>query len=209
MKTFHSIRLLSMLLLLTLTGMQVSYATEIDYMLGQTKVRLSSTPGKSSLFVDIQQLGSEPVFVTFTDASGSVIQSRTVAGTSQFSRLFDLSKLPAGKYNISVSKTLMERIQPFALSAAGIELDSKAAFDKFFPMVQAREGNLDINHLLAGPGLVKVNILDAAGDKIFTENVTSTGVLNRRYDITALRTGKYTVDIQSEGNVFQSAFSVE
>lgn len=209
MKTIKSIRFILFFLGLVSMSLTTLQATEINYYLGKTTVNLSTEAGKQSLVLRLENTGSEKMLVTISDQDGNVLKSETVESAPSFTKRYDFSRLPEGDYTFSVSKTLMEKVQPFTITKKEVVVDESKAIDKFSPMIRTTANHLDVNLLLSGAADVKVIISNAAGDKVFGEKVASDRVFNRRYNLAALTAGEYTFEIKTEGKVFYKTFEVE
>lgn len=209
MKTMKSIRFFAFMLSFVFIGLNSLNATGIVYSLGKTTFNLTTESGSKSLLLKIENTGSERITVAIFDNTGSILKEETVNAAVPFSKRYDLSRLPAGDYTFSVSKTLMEKVLPFTISKTEVVLEEDKAFDKFSPMIALSGKHLDINFLLSGAGKVNVNLTNQSGEQVFTETVASDKVFNRRYNVKALTPGKYAVEVRAGGQSFFHDFIVE
>lgn len=209
MKTIKSIRFFMFFLGLVSLSLTTLQATEVNYFLGKTTVSLSTEAGKQSLLLHLENTGSEKMYVTIADHEGNVLKTEAVESAPSFTKRYDFSLLPEGEYTFSVSKTLMEKVQPFTVTGKEVLVDESKAIDKFSPMIQSKGDHLNVNLLMADAGVVKVIISNETGDQVFAEKVSSEKVFNRRYNLAALPAGDYTVEIKSEGKSFYQTIEVE
>ena len=144
--------------------------------------------------VEISGFGG-PVTVTLTEDKGEMLMMERISAGTAFSRALDLSHLPAGDYKITVASELKETIQPLRITAVDLILYEHQRQEYFAPVLRLRDRDLDVNWFNTRVANVEIVIYEANGQEIFSDSVRNVVRLERRYKLSDLRRGDYTVQI--------------
>lgn len=143
--------------------------------------------------------------IAFRDQDGRILYSTTLKGGERYAKKLDLNNLPNGKYMLEVENKLSFTATPLDVSAvsAVAQLDGQVTISK--PLVHQNGGKLDI--ILASDSAADVTIYDNNARKIATETVAGTS--HKRFDLTKLEKGDYTVMVKTGGRNFIQSVSLD
>ncbi len=136
---------------------------------------------------------SSALAITLSNEKGQVLMEEEVPPSKSFSKILDLSKLRPGQYSIQVASELRETVQPLYITAADIILYEGQRVEHFAPSARLTGRHLDVNWFNTRVATMEVAILDAHGTEIFKDTLRNVVRVERRYNLSNLRRGQYTV----------------
>lgn len=135
-----------------------------------------------------------PVSLHLKAEKGEVLVEETVPLGAAYAKVFNLSQLPTGRYELYVGSETRDVVQPLLVTAADVILHEEQRREYFAPTVLLRDRNLDINWFNTRiAGQVEVAILDHAGTLVFRDDIKNVFRLERRYRLELLPRGQYTL----------------
>lgn len=164
--------------------------------------------GNKTFVLSMQQPLHQKAEFRIEDESGLVLFSETIAAGQKLSKKYNLSNLPAGAYTLSLEDDLAVRIQPVVLSASAITFKATDRKEIFKPVIRFNNGRVDFSILHMNDSSVEVGITDAEGNALFKESLNESGAIQRRYNLSNLPDGDYTVAVKVEGNAFYKTVSI-
>lgn len=144
---------------------------------------------------------TEPAEVQVLDNFGRVLLREKTADAA-YARIFDLSKLEAGTYELVIKTGLRELLQPFAIEPKRLTMDTQDQRETFAPVFRNRNGAVDLVWMNRESAPVTVLIKNEAGDIVYTEDFGSRNRLEKRFDISRLDQGAYTMVLQTPNRLF-------
>lgn len=153
-----------------------------------------------SLVVETSLWKSDKVNIQIKEASGVVILDETVKNTKNL-RKYNLKNLPEGVYTLELSNDLKITTQEFTINAKSVVLSTEIK-TVYKPVVIWNEAGFDVNLMTLG-NTAFINIQDKDNNIVFAEKLVTPAV-HKRYDISALASGEYTVTVAMNGRSFVS-----
>lgn len=188
-------------------------------LLGASTSALNATP-VSSLRIEKVSTGYKQVAVELAGFAGpvslqlksekeEVLVNENVPVGAAFAKVFNLSQLPAGRYELLVGSTNKEVVQPLVVTEADVVLNEEQRREYFAPTALLRERSLDLNWFSSRiAGQVEVVILDNAGTPIFRDAIKNVFRLERRYRLEHLPRGQYTLRITTPHKAYYQALDL-
>lgn len=210
MKTLKSLFTLSALVF-ALMFANTSNANPIlaSFGLGSTTVQISVAKEAKAFTLNLKDIRSENVVIRIIDVNGNVLIEEKVSNQKEYSKKFNLMNLPEGDYLVSISKSMMETIQPMKITYEGISADENSRTQKFKPAFVHNGNKLDINLLLPNSSAVKVTFVNEKGEEIFTDNNPSVQNFSKRFNLSQLEAGRYTVLVETRNDLFSQKLVIE
>lgn len=135
-----------------------------------------------------------PVSLLLKSEKHEVLVEEQVPVGMAFAKVFNLSQLPAGRYELRVGSEMKEVVQPLTVTEADVVLNEEQRREYFAPTILLRDRNLDLNWFSSRiTGQVEVVILDDNGVPFFKDTVKNVFRLERRYRLEHLPQGQYTL----------------
>ncbi|MBK9733837.1 MAG: hypothetical protein IPO92_02235 [Saprospiraceae bacterium] len=150
------------------------------------------------LLIQTGQWNSEKVNVQIKDESGTLVLDETVKNAKS-ARRYNLKNLPNGMYTLEMSNELKITVQNFKIDGSEV-LVSNEVKTSFKPVINWNNKNLDVNLLTLGKQ-ASLNIYDDSNNIIFSE-ILDDNVVNKRYNISKLSSGDYTVNMIVDGRSY-------
>lgn len=179
------------------------------YALGSTSVEISVAKEAKTFTLNLSNIRTETVVVRIYDAAGNNLLMDQISNKAAFSKKYNLANLPEGNYFVSISKSLIETIQPIVITETGIEADEANRIEKFRPSFQRNDNKLDINLLMGGVGDVKVKFLNEKGDEIFVDETKGVHNFSKRFNLANIGSGRFTVLVETHKDLFSYKLVVE
>ncbi len=161
---------------------------------------IATTEKTKSLVIETALWKSDQISVQIKEATGVVILDETVKNSKGL-RKYNLKNLPDGQYTLEVSNALKITTQDFTIESNSVQL-SDVINTVYKPVIIWNESKLDINLLTLGNKAL-INIIDKDNNIVFAENL-ETPAVHKRYDLSGLADGEYTVTVAMNGRSFVS-----
>ena len=163
--------------------------------------------GNKSFALYLGDTQREVQFVKLKDMNGQVLLSDRAKGVESFSRKYNLVNLPAGKYFLSIEDGSRTMIQPITVTADALEIPEHEMKTVFMPAVVVASEKLDYTLLCLDETSVTIEIIDELGRKNYSATTTEQGSVQRRFDITALTPGTYTMVTRLKDDQFEKRYT--
>ena len=147
----------------------------------------------------------EIVTISIEDANGAQLMQETVKENPNFVKRYNVSKLESGKYTLTVTKRTIRTVQPFEVTATGVTIAEIEKKEKFIPFLNFKNNKLDVNVLLGNYSNITVTLLDNEGRKVQEDKNYVVMTLHKRYDLSKLPAGAYTVEVLAGDETFYQA----
>ncbi|MCW3805867.1 hypothetical protein [Plebeiibacterium marinum] len=125
-------------------------------------------------------------------------------------KVLDFSHLSDGEYSVILKQKGSESLsKSFIVEDHKIVTDKKksASLNKANSFVKVTDNTLLVSHLDFSSRAFSISITDANSEELFTQTVTGGNAFSKKYDISALPTGNYTVQINSDNKNYTYAFN--
>lgn len=159
------------------------------------------TEKSKSLVVETSLWKSDKVNIQIKEASGVVILDETVKNTKNL-RKYNLKNLPEGQYSLEVSNEMKITLQEFSIISNKVILSSEIK-TIYKPVIIWNNNGFDVNLMTLG-NTAFINIQDKDNNIVFAEKLVTPAV-HKRYDISSLASGEYTVTVAMNGRSFVSS----
>ncbi|MCE7992254.1 MAG: hypothetical protein HEP71_09750 [Roseivirga sp.] len=157
--------------------------------------------GAKTIALYASHLGASKTQVQLRDENGLVLHQLVSDNNEKVSKRFDLNALPAGNYSIEIENETSFSSTTVQLTdlEATVNIADQVMIVK--PVVRQNGNILDIIMPSEDTTSVSVIIYDCNFDQVYKETVDGTTEL-RRYDLSKLGKGGYTVKMISQGQKF-------
>ncbi len=182
------------------TNTAFANVSENVFDLAGTTVKISATD--NALVVNLGSVTKEEITIKIEDAFGGTLLTEKVKDMPFFVKKYNVSKLEAGKYTLTVTKKTVRTVQPFDISATGVHIADIEKKEKFIPVVNLTDNKLDVNVLLGNYSNITVTITDNEGRIVKQDKNYVVLDLHTRYDITQLPNGVYVVEVRAGDETF-------
>ncbi|TXD50129.1 DUF3244 domain-containing protein [Polaribacter sp. IC073] len=195
MKTIIKKYLVAIIMLVTSINYANEKATSINTIDGK-KVRVEFKAVKKGHTLSIK------------NEDGTLIYSKELKNSGNFSQIFDLSKLEEGNYTTELEKDYEITVKYFAV------LDNKISFNKeetiFKPVIRAENNLVLISKITFNKEPLKVSLY-YKDELILSETITRTAsetILNKVYRVSKEKKGDYKVIVSSNDRSYLKNFSL-
>jgi len=173
---------------------------------GMPRIEIRESAGAKKVSVELEKLNA-PATITLADADGNLLIDEKVIGKS-FAKTFNLSKLVNGDYSLSINTGLIETIQPLTLTDAVLVLDEKMRQEVYAPVINVGDDYVDLSFLNKRLGNVFVVFLNADDEVVYQENISNALKVEKRYNLSRLPKGDYSVKVIAGNGDFYKAVAL-
>ncbi|MCR9099816.1 MAG: hypothetical protein NXI25_07670 [bacterium] len=195
---------LTMAMIFMMSAATAALAT--DYM---PFIKVSAIPSEKKFALTITNL-KEGAEISLRDgATGALLVSEEAAAKKTFAKVFNLDNLETGIYYVSVKTSMQEIVQPITLTKYGVEADPNKV-RKFYAPIFKVHGNqyVDVSYFAGKLDDVVVTIFNNNGSTVYRERLDNVLLVEKRYDLKTLPWGRYTIQVETEANVYTRDFDV-
>lgn len=174
---------------------------------GFPAIDLKPVPTEKKAALSLDGL-KENTTVILQDEYGAVLLREETKGNTTYAKLLNLGNLPAGNYYLRVVTSLKEVVQPIVLTEKEVVINPNRQREFFAPVIKAQDGRLDISLFNSRLSDVEITILDDRDNAAFSETLQNVVIVQKRYDLSQLRWGAYTVQVRTSEKLYQHQFYV-
>ena len=139
------------------------------------------------------------------DINGVILHKETIQETGKYTKGFDLTALPNGKYIFELEKDIEINSIPFTVTSNTVVFDKENEKTIFKPLIRM-DGNLVyISKLSLEKQPLKINVYfegDTGYELVFKEEIEDTKIIERIYKLDGLDRGAYKLVIYSDNKQF-------
>jgi hypothetical protein len=169
------------------------------------EVAIKETDQKAfTLYIDNTNGGRVDVYLK--DANGELLQSERIKKPEAITQKYNLENLPVGEYKLIIEDGPKTITQTIVLGEYRLTVPKNLRAEYFEPTVVLNNDNLDFTMLTPHETLVVIEIIDENGFKNYSVGTCEKGTVQRRFDISALEPGTYTVATHVEGQNFETVY---
>jgi hypothetical protein len=147
--------------------------------------------------------------LSITDRDGIVLHTEAVTANSLYRKVLNLRTLPAGTYNMLLETSSQELIQPFEIGAYGVVSRPEEARRIYAPVFLLNGRTLDVSWFTASATQVELKLADVAGYVVYERTFHAAAhKLERRFDLSQLKPGAYSVNLTANGRTWTKSIVV-
>lgn len=154
--------------------------------------------GEKSIELFLGEISGK-VWISFTDQKGLVFYSKKIKDLTSYKVKYDLAAFPDGNYQLELNASNQQIKVPVTIVNGIVMLKEELANA---PVV-SNDGNVvEVKLNSVAKSDWNVTIQDTTGELIFKETVANKYLAKRKYDLSNLNSGMYTLHFNIDGNSF-------
>lgn len=163
--------------------------------------------GNKSFALYMDNACSGFVQVKLTDKDGIVLLNDHVKSIPAFARKYNLVNLPGGDYVLSVESGTSTVLQTITVFTDGLMIPTEKKAVIFAPAIRVGHEKLDLTLLCLNESAVTIEIIDDEGRSNYAATTQEKGSVERRFNVTNLTPGRYTVITTVKGKNFTHVYN--
>lgn len=163
--------------------------------------KFNETP--KSIIVSTSEWKAPQVNVLIKENNGGTVYNEML-NTGKTDRKFNLKGMAKGTYTLEISDDLKITSQQFTITESDVVVD-KTVNTIFKPVVVSKDNKIDVNLLNLSKN-ASIHIQDKYEGTIYSQQQNTSSV-NKRFDISSLPSGSYSVNIDVDGRTYVHDFT--
>jgi len=144
--------------------------------------------------------------LSIKDENGIVLYKESIQHTGIYTKGFDLTSLPDGKYLFELDKDVEITVIPFKVSTNKVEFDKDLEKTIFKPTTRVEGNFVFVSKLSLSEAPLKIKVYYGSDfnnyDLIHSETIENTKLIERVYKLDGLNNGTFKIVYQTEGRQF-------
>lgn len=145
--------------------------------------------------------------------SGTILYNESISKNGAYIKEFDLTSLPNGNYFFELDKDVEIQIIPFSVSAKTVTFSKEKEVIIFKPNIRTKANQLLFSKLSLEHRPVSLEIYydnpnSASFEKIYSEKIEKTKVIERVFSLDNNRSGTYKIITKTDGRVYTQIFTI-
>jgi len=188
------------LLVVVMFSTIISYSNEFSTTTNDKKENITNLT-----FKNVKQ-GS---VVQIKDQNGLLLYKELIEKSGNYSKGFDLTKLPNGDYYFELDKELEIRVIPFQVkfNIVTFAKNEEQVINK--PFVRINGNNVFVTKLTLEQKPLKIKIYNQDSNLVFEETLDESQVLKRKYDFSIAERGAYRMVLLTDGRKYSKGFDIK
>ncbi len=146
-----------------------------------------------AIYVDSRNVNS--VHVVIRDENRSTVYEEKNSAGEVFNKKYNLKNLPKGKYTVTVDNGLSISSQPIFLLDKTLIIEQRDETTFFKPSIRRNHDKIDVDLLSLDGHEINLQIVDYEGRINYQDELLIDGRFQRRFDISKLEKGNYSIYI--------------
>ena len=167
-----------------------------------------SEGGSKSFILDLKENDEKMIRVKILDRDDQVLLDQKVNTQKHQAKRYNMKNLPMGVYTLSIEDAQRIVKHDMMIVNGILRFDKKDPVTIFKPTIKISQNIIDFNLLKIDDGSTEVRLLDNSGELVYSENINETGSVQRRYNVSMLEAGKYTLSVETAGALQSETFRV-
>lgn len=176
------------------------FATMISYANTNPEIRKEREPKVTSIILEKVKSGS---VLTIKDVQGLVLYKESIDKSGDYSKGFDLTTLPNGKYFFELDSELKFRVIPFTVLSNEVVFDKEKEQSIYKPILRTKDDLVYVYRTLIDPTPISYKIYYADNyELVDSEKFEELEEVKKVYDFSNSLKGDYLFVFESEGRTY-------
>lgn len=152
--------------------------------------------------------GHLPLQVTFLDQKNRVVFEDRVLKLVNLGKVYDLSALEDGRYTLKMETKFREVSKEINLFGSDVVMNEGSQRFLAIPAIDLGNGFFDVKFNSTRIANLDVAILDQNGKEIFEDKIGGVVAVNKRYQVSSMDRGVYTIKVTTPDKIFYKELSL-
>lgn len=145
----------------------------------------------------------------FFDEQGINLLSDRITVDNDLSKAYDLSNLPKGIYEVELEDKISLRKYFVIINAENLEILENTIGKIYKPQILLEKHFISFNMLNLAKSDIKLVISNEMGEELFSEKIKDSITIHKRFDLSKLVNGEYTVKVMTKDNFFATTIDLQ
>ncbi|WP_147677726.1 hypothetical protein [Algibacter pacificus] len=188
--------------------MVTMFTTVLSFANENSSVIIKNDADKTSLTLEGVKEGNQ---LSIKDQNGITLYKEFIQKSGNYTKGFDLTKLPNGTYSFEIDKDVEISMIPFTVTSSGVifNKDDEKIIHK--PVTRVVGDLLYVTKLSLDKTPLTIDIYarssDSTSEPIYSETIENAKVIERVYKLTDLNFANFEIVYHAEGRVFTKSIN--
>jgi len=186
-------------LMVTMFATLLSFANEVSF------ITIKNDAERTSLTLTDVKQGN---LLSLKDKNGIVLYKESIQKTGNYTKGFDLTKLPNGTYSFELDKDVEISTIPFSVIAGAVTFNKEDEKVFYKPITRVVGDLLYVTKLSLDEAPLNIDIYynssmdNSSHEPVHSETIENTKIIERVYKLTNLNHGNFEIVYHTEGRTF-------
>jgi len=188
--------------------MATIFATTLSFANEVSLTTIKNDADKTSLTLTDVKQGN---LLSIKDENGITLYKESIEKTGIYTKGFDLTALPNGKYSFEIDKDVEISMIPFTVAPEGVSFNKADEKVVYKPVTRVVGNLLYVTKLSLDETPLTIDIYDgsntSSSEPIHTETIENSKIIERVYKLTNLEHGNFEVVYHTDGRTFSKSIN--
>lgn len=171
-------------------------------------IRIVKMDNARKFVLELDNIDAGATTVTLYDAYGVALLQEGV-DKNHYGKIFNMSDLPSGKYELVITTHNRDIVQPIDLTFEGVDMDINKRTVYFAPTILTNKTKLDVSYFRGKMTDVEIAIYDQKNTLVFEEDFDNVIKVERRYNLDSLPKGDYNVVVTTDFKSYYQTVAID
>jgi|TARA_B110000046_G_scaffold89427_1_gene97456 hypothetical protein len=137
------------------------------------------------------------------DQQGVILYKEDIASAEIFQRTLNLMELPDGTYKLQIEDDYKTQTTSLTKSNGKVAAANQIKTTVFKPQITLKDTQLNVSLLALNNEKLTISIIDEDQNIISEKKLSGSINLGQSYDLSQLNSGQYTIQLYTNGKVYQ------
>lgn len=148
--------------------------------------------------------------IKIKDQFGQVLYKELVENPIAYNRVFNVSPLPAGDYDLELEFPNKHQVIPLKISYSQVELDTLDMVEYFKPTVRQKGSQVTVSMLNVTKDPVNILIFDKRTNNLLSQQKFRDEIIvGTRFDFSKLKAGEYLISMKCNNMAYSQTVTMD
>lgn len=146
---------------------------------------------KFAIYLNDEQI--DKTLLSIKDQKGYTLYAKSIKSKSKFAKVFNLSKLENGVYDLVLEDSKAIQTIPVVVEADELSIDNTERSISYKPYISHKNEILDLMVFSPEKGQYEITIFDGDNSIVYNESINNEMKIEKRFNLSGLKPGNYNV----------------
>ena len=162
---------------------------------------------KFAIYLNDEQI--DKTLLSIKDQKGYTLYARSIKSNSKFAKVFNLSKLENGVYDLVLEDSKAIQTIPVVVDAEELSINNAERAISYKPYISHKNDILDLMVFSPEKGQYEITIFDGDNSIVYNESINNEMKIEKRFNLSGLKPGNYNVLVSGVNGQYTYALPIQ